>query len=183
MRRNATHLYDMSICALFAAFLCIVAPIALPMGPIPISLGLFGVLLAGVVLGPVKGFLSVMLYLLLGICGLPVFGGARGGIGVIAGPTGGFLWGYLVAVLVAGFLFSLAKDRKKASLWGALFCFAATLLCDLCGVVQYMAVANVSFGAALVVCFYPFVLIDLAKCLLVGFLGSRLRKILWKIGK
>ena len=183
MRRNAKHLYDMSLCALFAAFLCIISPFSVPLGPIPLSLGLFGVLLAGVVLGPVKGFVSVTLYLLLGICGLPVFGGAQGGVGVIVGPTGGFLWGYLLTVLVVGILFPLAKACQKSPLLIAVFCFAGTLLCDLCGVLQYMAVAKVSFAAALIVCFYPFVLIDLVKCLLVGFLGGRLREILGKIGK
>ncbi len=178
MRNHSDHIYHMALCALFAAFLCVVSPIAIPLGPIPMTMGLLGVLLAGAVLGPIRGSTSVLLYLLLGLCGLPIFGGWQGGIGVITGPTGGFLWGYLPTVLLVGSLFSRRRKNNKSSPFsGALFCFFGVLLSYTCGVFQYMGVANAPFSAALGICVLPFLLVDLVKCLLVGFLAPRLAKI------
>lgn len=72
-----------------AAVLCIIGPFAIPIGPVPITLATFGIILTGYVLGPKFGALSVGVYILLGTIGLPVFSGATGGLGKILGPAGG----------------------------------------------------------------------------------------------
>ena len=92
----------MTLCALFAAVICVLSPISIQIGPIPVSLGLLGVLLAASVLGPVRGVTAVLVFILAGACGLPVFSGGRGGFSVLIGPTGGYIWGYLPAAVIAG---------------------------------------------------------------------------------
>ena len=101
--------YRLSLTALFAALTAGGAWISLPIGPVPVVLSNLVAALAGVVLGPRWGFLSVLLYLGLGALGLPVFSGGTGGIGIVTGPTGGFLIGFALSALTAGFL----ADRKE----------------------------------------------------------------------
>ena len=92
--------------ALFSGILCIVAPftIPVPMSPVPLSLATFVVYLAGALLGAKQGTAGVLVYLLLGAVGLPVFSGFSGGIGVLFGPTGGYLMGYLLCAAIVGWL-------------------------------------------------------------------------------
>ena len=86
---------DMATTALMAALLCVLAPITIPVGPIPLSLATFAVYMAGAVLGAKRGIAAVALYLLIGMTGIPVFSGFTGGIQRLAGVTGGYLIGYL----------------------------------------------------------------------------------------
>ena len=93
---------QMAEMALMSAVLCVISPFTIPVpaSPVPLSLALFGVYLSAMLLGVKKGTLSVLIYLLLGSVGLPVFSGFSGGIGMLAGPTGGYLIGYLVGGVV-----------------------------------------------------------------------------------
>ena len=90
--------------ALLAAALCVMAPMAVPISPIPITLATLGIYLAAGLLGPWRGAAAVGLYLALGAVGVPVFAGFSAGFPVLFGPTGGFLWGYPPCVVVAGLL-------------------------------------------------------------------------------
>ena len=93
---------EMCLAALMAAVLCVVGPFSIPVGPIPLSLATLVIYLTAYILGWKLGVVSVLIYLLVGILGVPVFSAGRSGIGVIAGPTGGYLIGYLLLVLICG---------------------------------------------------------------------------------
>ncbi|GAA0977091.1 Biotin transporter BioY [Nocardioides aquaticus] len=97
---------DLALVAGFAALVvvCAVLPAINVTGIVPITLQTFGVLLAGAVLGPLRGFLAVLLYLALGLAGLPVFSGGAAGFGVLAGPTAGYLVGFPLAAALTGYL-------------------------------------------------------------------------------
>ncbi len=97
--------------ALFTALIIVGAYLKIPVGPVPIVLANFFVLLAGALLGPKWAASSVGLYLLFGIVGLPVFAGG-GGLAYLAGPTGGFLIGYLPAAYVTGLLAAGTKSPR-----------------------------------------------------------------------
>lgn len=178
MSRIRNHLHTLTLCALFASLLCVLSPISLPFGVVPVTLGLLGVLLSAVALGPIKALLSVLVFIALGVCGLPVFGGLQGGASVLFGVTGGFLWGYLPAAGLTGFL----TGRKSVCSRGWIFlsCLAGMLICYLCGVLQYMLVARASLWEATVICVLPFVLPDLIKCFLVALVGARLEGLVQK---
>lgn len=99
-----THkpLFRLVLSALFAALIVAGSYLAIPFVPVPLVLANFFALLAGLLLGPVHGGLAVLIYLVLGALGLPVFSGGSGGFGQFASPTGGFLLGYLLSAVAAG---------------------------------------------------------------------------------
>lgn len=92
---------ELAVAALFTALLAVSAFIAIPVGSVPFTLQVFVVLLAGMVLGPRLGLLTVLAYLVLGLL-TPVYAGGASGLGALFGPTGGYLWGFLPAVAVTG---------------------------------------------------------------------------------
>ena len=98
--------------ALFTALIAVGGLVALPFGPVPFTLQVFFVLLAGLVLGPRLGALACALYLLLGLVA-PVYAGGTSGLGVLFGPTGGYLFGFVLAPLVAGLLAGRAGRRFR----------------------------------------------------------------------
>lgn len=127
--RTAT---DVALVATFAAFVvvCVLVPeIATGFG-VPITLQTFGVLLAGMVLGPLRGFLAVLLYLVLGFAGLPVFADGRSGLSVLAGVSAGYLVAFPFAAALAGWFARLAHRVRPALRYPALFAagFGASLL-------------------------------------------------------
>lgn len=95
----------MVYCALMAAVLCVISPLSIPVGAVPISLATLGVMLAGALLGAQLGTLSVLIYLVLGWVGLPVFAGYSSGFTCLFGPTGGYMIGYLFLAFLTGFLY------------------------------------------------------------------------------
>lgn len=133
----------------------------LPFG-IPFTLQLAGVFLSVGVLGSVQALGCVLVYLVLGCLGLPVFAGFSGGIGVLLGPTGGFLLGFLPLCLFCGWLYPKTKTH-----WGKGLVFGAGLLIDyLLGTLWYVLVftgGQASLLPALTVCVLPFVIPDVLK--------------------
>ncbi len=156
------------------AVTCVLAPISvvLPFSVVPVSLGFLAVYLSVYVLGWRWGLVSCALYLLLGLVGLPVFSGFSGGLAKLAGPTGGYLVGYLPMVLVAG----LFIDYTRHKAWHA----AGLLFGSLCayglGTLWLAHVQNITFGAALSVAVLPFLPWDLAKMAIALIVGPVLRK-------
>jgi biotin transport system substrate-specific component len=123
---------DLSLVAVFAALIAALAILpGIPVGPlgVPITLQTLGVMLAGVVLGPGRGTAAVLLYLVAGLIGLPVFSGFSGGFGVLAGPSAGYLLAFPLAALVAGSLAALVLRRAERFRTVLLFlaCLAASL--------------------------------------------------------
>ncbi|MDF1479889.1 biotin transporter BioY [Leifsonia sp. H3M29-4] len=109
---SRTLAVDLVLIAAGAALTAIAAQIAVPMFPVPITGQTLAVLLVGMSLGAVRGGLSMGLYAALGIVGLPVFSDASSGWGVIAGPTGGYIIGFVLAAVLTGWLAQLTWDRK-----------------------------------------------------------------------
>ena len=124
---------DLALIPAFAALISALAYVgAIPVGGagVPITLQTFGVMLAGCLLGPWRGFLAVALYLALGAVGLPVFAEHSSGLGVFTGPSAGYLWSFPAAALVGGLLVKhVAGDRHKVSaLWVFGCSIAASIL-------------------------------------------------------
>ncbi len=106
-------LKDLSLIAMMTALTAVmgaIPPIPIPISPIPITLQSIAPMLAGTILGARRGALSMMLLILLGACSLPVFSGGRGGVGVLLGPSGGFIFGW---VLVAFFYWAVCFKKEK----------------------------------------------------------------------
>lgn len=129
-RRSVTT--DLALIAGFAALISACAYIgAIPTGGagVPITLQTFGVMLAGCVLGPVRGFLAVSLYLLLGAIGLPVFAEHSSGLAVFTGVSAGYLIAFPIAAALAGFLVQyVAKENRTRAIWVFLCSLAGSVL-------------------------------------------------------
>lgn len=144
--------------SLMAALIAAGAYIVIPVGPVPIVLQNMFVLLAGLLLGSRWGLAAVGVYLLAGACGLPVFAGGTGGIGRFAGPTGGYLVGYLPAVFIAG-LFSRFQ-KPSLDLTGMIL---GTAVIYAVGVSWLTVVTGMAFSKVLVIGMYPFLIGDALK--------------------
>ncbi|SMX64397.1 biotin transport system substrate-specific component [Brevibacterium iodinum ATCC 49514] len=116
---------DIALIAVFAALIAAFAMMPpVPVGPlgVPITLQTFAIALCGMVLGPWRGFAATLLYVVLGLVGLPIFSGMRGGIGILAGPSAGYIVSFALYALVAGLAAHWAVRRFKGMRLGvALF--------------------------------------------------------------
>jgi biotin transport system substrate-specific component len=169
------HLRMTVYTSLFVALISIGAFIAIPVGPVPIVLQNMFVLLAAIILGPVWGVACIGIYLLIGLAGLPVFSQGGSGIGKLFGPTGGYLLGYLPAVLVTGFI-SKALGKKMSG--DLIAMVAGTLIVYGAGVPWLKVVTGMSFGKALAVGMYPFIVGDIIKIIAAAFIAKSLRPVI-----
>ena len=145
---------EVVLLAAASLFLALTARISvpLPFSPVPISGQTLGVLVVGALYGPRRGTLAVALYILEGVAGAPVFAAGRAGIGVLLGPTGGYIVGFLPAAAIAGLL-GAGTRRPAPRLAGMVL---ATLAVYAVGVPWLMVVTGASLGAALVQGLLPF---------------------------
>ena len=145
--------------SLMAALIAVGAFIAIPIGPVPIVLQNLFVMLAGLLLGARWGMASVGLYLLAGICGLPVFSGGGAGLGHFFGPTGGYLISYLPAVFIIGLV--AEKTTGLIARTGALV--AAHVIIFGLGVTWLKVATGMTFAKAMAVGMFPFLIGDVIK--------------------
>lgn len=173
-KNKGDTIVELTKAALIAAVFCVLAPhtLYLPFSPVGITLGSFLLYLTGLLLGPRLGCISVGIYLCLGFLGIPVFAGYTAGAGVIFGPTGGFLLGYLpAAALVGGFMKKAPGGRKGIVRFLAAM-LVGTAVLYLLGTLWFMSVytKGTSFWEALTVCVVPFLPFDGVKVILAAVL-------------
>ncbi|MBF0411920.1 MAG: biotin transporter BioY [Desulfamplus sp.] len=163
--------------SLFAALIAAGAYLAVPIGPVPIVLQNMFVLMAALLLGTRWGSAALMLYLLMGASGFPVFAGGTGGIGRLFGPTGGYLLGYIPAVLVTGFI----SQKLGKKLLGDIAAMAiGSLIVYSAGVPWLKFATAMSWQKAFLLGMYPFVIGDLFKIAAAAYCVKFLRPILHK---
>lgn len=150
--------------ALFAALIAAGSLIAIPIGPIPIVLQNAFAILAGLLLGPLQGAGAVGLFLLAGVLGLPVFSGGKSGIAAISGPTGGYLIGYFIGALVAGYSLEKATAEKRPRLAAVTAAaIGGFLAIYVPGVVALKNKLDLSLADAILKGFVPFIIADCVK--------------------
>ena len=170
----------MTICALFAALTAILTQILIPIGPVPITLSTLSVLTAGALLGSKYGSISQLVYILLGVIGAPVFSGFEGGLGKIAGPTGGYIIGYFFAAWVVGFIIEKTDKQNKKLPFIIVALSAGYLTYTLLGTIWFMHQTSSTLPHAIQLCVLPFIPGDIAKIVLSTILTLRLRSYLQK---
>lgn len=156
---RSTHTYAMVTTAFMAAVTCILAPLSIPIGPVPISLTNLAIYLSLYLLNWKRGTISYCLYLLIGLAGLPVFSGFSGGIGKLAGPTGGYIIGFIPMAIIAGIIIDHFRKRW-IQLLGMIL---GTAVCYVFGTAWFCMQAGYTVSAALAVCVIPFIPGDLVK--------------------
>ena len=178
MARTIT-IKKMAIVSLMTAILCILSPVSIPIfiSPVPVSLGVLAIYLTAYVLKPVESLISVVLFLLLGIFGLPVFSGYSGGVAKILGPTGGYLVGFLFTVYIS----SLFIHLKKGIIFDILGMILGLALCYILVTIWFSYQQGKGFLASLLLCVVPFLLGDAIKIAVASIIGPEISKRLDKI--
>lgn len=181
------------LCGVFAAVVAVCSwiTIPLPFTQVPVNLAILGVLLAGGLLGSKYGSLSLLIYILLGAVGLPVFAGFGAGLGVLVGPTGGFVAGYILCAAIAGIGTGSATGAAPASPVKSgsgksfdlpakriFFMAAGVLACYAFGTIWYVLLMKTSLWVGLVSCVFPFIPLDAIKIAVAAFLVRRLERII-----
>ncbi len=165
---------DLVFTAMFAALIAVCSILSIPIGEVPITLQTFAVCLAAAMLGWKRGTLSVLIYVLLGAVGVPVFAGMTGGVGILAGPTGGYIIGFIPAALIIG----LAADKwERKALPLTVAMVLGVLVCYLIGTIWFMVVTGMGIGESLMLCVVPFLIPDGVKIALAMILSNRLSKV------
>ena len=175
MKKNRLTVKDMAWCGIGAALLAISAWISIPMPQVSFTMQSFAVFFLLGLLGGRLGTVSIGIYLLLGLVGLPVFSGFRGGVGVLLGVTGGYIWGFLLAGLLYWAVTAVFGQTTRIRLAAMILGMAA---CYVCGTLWYQQLYGGSFWAVITACVLPYLLPDGAKILLALSLAGRLNKII-----
>lgn len=163
----------MAMTAVITAVTCILAPLSIPIGPIPISLTNLVIYFGLYVLGRKNGCISYLIYLLIGLVGLPVFSGFTGGPGKLFGPTGGYLIGFIAMAFLAGTVIDRFYSKWYLCLLGMIL---GTVVCYGFGSAWLAYQAGIPFRAALLTGVLPFIPGDLIKMILALIIGPKLRK-------
>ena len=167
MKNQKITTYQMAVTAVMAAVLCVLGPLTVPIGAIPISLANFVICLTAWLLGPKFGTLSVVIYLAIGLIGVPVFSGYGAGLAKVGGPTGGYLF------------IEKSNGQPVVSAVGLVLGDAA---CYVLGTTWFVFQMQCDLSYALAVCVYPFIVLDLAKIVVSCVVGALLRKRLVQAG-
>lgn len=167
---------EMVFTAICAALICILAPISVPVGAIPVSLGTFAIYFSAALLGGKRGTVAVIVYIMLGMVGLPVFTGMRGGIAVLFGATGGYIIGYIPLAFLTGVFSDMKLNKRSKFNWAMpLGMVLGTAALYTFGTAWFMIMSGSTLKAALLACVVPFLAFDAGKIIFAAMLAAVLR--------
>ena len=164
---------QMVLIALMTAVTCVLGPLSIPLpfSPVPISLTNFAIFLAIFVLGMKNGTISFIIYLLLGAVGVPVFSSFRGSLQVLAGPTGGYLIGFIFLALIMGFALDHFDRKLVPTIIGMII---GMVVCYAFGTVWLAKLLSLSFKEGLMMGVIPYLPGDAAKIIIAAIVGPKL---------
>lgn len=164
--RQRTIFLDVSMILLSVIFLGVLANFYIPLWPVPITGQTFGVFLIAFFFGSRKGVVSIVLYVLAGIIGFGVFAQHSSGISIIVGPTGGYIFGFLAAVFIVGYMIEKGFGRTKKSVLGVMALGNIIIyIFGLIGLWMYFGFGNVGLFKVLTMGLFPFLIGDAIKIL------------------
>jgi len=180
MSESKNHVYDLVYIALGAVILAVCAWITVPVLEVPYTLQTMGVFLICALLGGKRGTIAVVIYILLGAVGIPVFSGMKGGLGVLMGVTGGYIVGFIFSGLVYWLVEKLMGKSLPAMIIGMVL---GLLACYLFGSLWFYFVYTngtgaIGMGTVLMKCVVPFIIPDLVKITVAVVLAGMLSKVI-----
>ena len=162
---------DVCIMGIFPSFIVVMAQISIPMPlGVPMTMQTFAISLAGVMLGAKRGFFSTLAYVLLGAAGVPVFANFTGGMGIILGPTGGFIISFPLLALLIGW----GADKGRNGMIAGLI--AGNIVNYAIGVVCFMLSTGKGLDVAFTACVLPFIPTAIMKAVAAGAVGLKIRR-------
>lgn len=187
---NASRTQAIVMVGLTVALVTVCTWVTIPLGIIPFTLQMFAIPFAICALSPSRSIAAIYAYVALGAVGVPVFSGMRGGIAALAGPTGGFLLGYLIGVpLAALFLWAVRKAQGRTTtkgmphngiISGTIAGLIFTACAYVVGCIQYVAITGVTPYVAIATCVLPFIVVDIIKIVVAAICANRVTAALAK---
>ena len=175
-KQKALPIRDLCHIAIFTAIIAVCAQIQIPHpSGIPFTLQTWGIALAGLVLGPKKGALASLAYILLGAAGAPVFAFFTGGFGIIAGPTGGFILSFPLMALIVGL-----GEKKGGIVWMMLGLIVGTAVNLVCGMLYFSLITSNNLQAAFAVAVAPFLIVEAVKIATLPLISKSIKAVLTK---
>lgn len=175
MREKLT-VRDFCHIGIFSAMIAVLSQISIPMPyGVPMTLQTFIVPLAGIILGAKKGTISTLVYVMLGMIGVPVFAGFVGGLGIVFGKTGGFILTFPLMALAAGI-----GAEKGGKGWTAAGLVSGAAINYLGGILMFSALTGNTLAVAFAACVLPFIPTAIIKIIMAGILGPKCRELLVK---
>ena len=176
LKKNSVR--DLCYIGMFTAITAVCAQISVPLpGGVPFTLQTWAISLAGVVLGPKKGAISAVVYVLLGAVGAPVFANFTGGIGVFTRPTGGFILSFPILALLAGI-----GANSKHTAWLVAGLVAGTIVNWFAGMVYFGFILSTNLQAAFAAAVLPFIPSAVIRIIFVTIIGKSIKIALSKSG-
>ena len=172
VNKKRSMIYKMCTMALMTAVICILAPLSIPIGTVPISFTNLAILFTLYLLGWKMGTASSVLYIFIGLIGLPVFSGFTGGIGKLAGPTGGYIIGFIPMAIIAG----IVIEKTNNIFLQYLSMVIGTIVLYAIGTAWFCVVMDTTVMTALSICVFVFIPGDLIKMVIAAGLGNVIRK-------
>ena len=179
MEKRKITTQQMALVAIMTALTCILAPFSLPIGPVPISLTNLVIYFSLYLLGWKLGTLSYVIYLLIGLVGVPVFSGFSAGPAKLFGPTGGYLIGFIPMAIIAGIVIDKYTEKWLLCL---LAMIVGTIVCYALGTAWLAYEAEMTFQAALMAGVIPFIIGDIAKMIVAIIVAPMIKNPLVKAG-
>ena len=174
---------DIVLISLFSAIIVVCSFITIP-AVVPFTLQTFAVILCLNILGAKKGIISILIYIFLGVVGLPVFSGFNGGIGALLNITGGYIIGFIFSALIFGVVTSVL-NKKPRKIVNLIASFAGLIGCYIFGTLWYVLLYikngdTMSFTSALTICVLPFIIPDILKIVMSVVISERIKKLIIK---
>lgn len=173
------NIHHLTLIGVMAAVICILGPLSLPIGIVPISLTNLAIYFSVYVLGQKKGTLSYIVYLFIGLVGLPVFSGFSGGFTKLFGPTGGYLIGFIFMAFISGIFIDKFSTKIYMCFLGMIL---GTIVTYIFGTAWLAYQLNMTFNASLAVGVIPFIPGDIVKMVIALFIGPQIKKRLISAG-
>ncbi|WP_085991575.1 biotin transporter BioY [Oceanobacillus senegalensis] len=173
MNEKSKRLRVLLNCSIFAAITAILAQVEIPLPLIPISGQTLAVGIAATILGSRQGALAMVCYMAIGAVGIPVFAGFSGGLQVIVGPSGGYIYGFIVAAFFIGLILEKTRFTMPIALFANVIGMFITLFF---GTLHLKFVLDLSWNAALVAGVYPFLVVGFIKAFLASWIGITVRQ-------
>ncbi len=170
---NRSNVYKIAIIGVMTAVICILGPLSIPIGVVPISFTNLAIFFALYALGMKKGTVSYIIYMLIGFVGIPVFSGFTGGPAKLFGPTGGYIIGFIFMALIAGFFIDRFIEKPALCFTGMVL---GAAVCNTFGTIWLSYQAGMPASAALAAGVIPFIPGDLIKISIAAFAGPQIRK-------
>lgn len=178
MKNKFLTVKDITLIAVFVAVITVCSWISIPVGPVPVTLQTFAIFMTAGLLGTKRSLITIIIYIMLGMVGVPVFSQFKAGPNVLAGPTGGYVIGFIFTVIIIGVLTKIVSKSNKTLKNAVTFLsmILGDVVCFVVETIHFMFMMKVDLISSLTICVIPYIIPDLVKMIIAIMVIDRVKK-------